>query len=245
MWKQLVQPDLSVKEAAGNCLIFSRKVFGAPAGIPSAREGWDFTKFKHADRNLPNVSVPVWFDHIGTYGKPPERKNWGHVAVYIPGRGVLSSPTSGFGQRWFTSIEQLEKVMPAKYIGWSEDINGKRVVINQGGEDMPITKEMEMTCSLMATGAYPGRDYNYKFTGTTDYNGMLTFWATQISRITKEVEQVAAQGSTGGNPGKDYSYPFVGKEWASYGNDLVKFWASQRQDSASGQLLKPGNYTVK
>lgn len=183
-WKALVTPNLNVSEAAGNCLIFTRKVFGAPAGIPSARESWDATQYKHRDFNFPNVAVPVYFDHVGTYGNPPVRKNWGHVVAYIPGRGYFSSPNRGAGGVWYQSIGEVEKAFNANYLGWTEDINGKRVAINEGG-DMPITKEQEQVVAILATGSLPGKDYNYPFVGTNNLDGMLNFWRAQPDELAK------------------------------------------------------------
>lgn len=44
-----------------------------------------------------------------------------------------------------------------------------------------ITKDQENVQSLLATGYYPGKDYNYRFVGTTDFDGLVNFWL-QISQ---------------------------------------------------------------
>jgi nucleoid-associated protein YgaU len=54
-------------------------------------------------------------------------KNWGHVVAYIPGAGFLSSPGSGYGQRWFGSVEEIERFFRCTFVGWSEDINTLQV----------------------------------------------------------------------------------------------------------------------
>lgn len=131
MTTQLVDPDASVNDYAGFCLRFTQSVYGAPARYASAKEAWDATSYKHGtEESIPYVSVPVWFDHYGTYGNPPTYANWGHVVTYFPGRGYLSSPLGKlgtYGQSWFDSIDQVERAFDAKYVGWSEDINGLRV----------------------------------------------------------------------------------------------------------------------
>jgi len=47
-----------------------------------------------------------------------------------------------------------------------------------------ITKDQENVCSIMATGGYPGKDYNYQFTGLdlnqANLDAMLQFWQGQI-----------------------------------------------------------------
>lgn len=101
--------------------------------------------------------------------------------------------------------------------------------INGKGGDMPITKEQEMVASLLATGSYPGKDYNYRFTGTTDYNGMFTFWETQQAKITPEMEKAVADGATGIKNviGNGYNSQFVGKPVVGYFPQMVAFWNSQ------------------
>lgn len=123
---QLVSPNTSVQDYAGWCLRFTQAVYGAPARFPTAWEAWLNTSLKHTDRDLPSVSVPVWFESWGDFGFG-EYKNWGHACAWIPGRGILSSPASGYGQTWFSSIEDAERRWGMKFAGWSEDINGLRV----------------------------------------------------------------------------------------------------------------------
>lgn len=91
----------------------------------SATEAANATNLRYYSRTMPSVSVPVWFDHWGTYqGK---YANWGHVVVWVPGRGFLSSPGVGFGQLWLSSLEEVEKTFNAKYRFWSLDINTLQV----------------------------------------------------------------------------------------------------------------------
>lgn len=139
MSTQLVQPNTNTKDTAGFCLRFVQSVYGAPAKYRSAWESWNATSIKHPNTEpIPDVSVPVWFSHFGTYGNPPSYENWGHVVAWIPGRGYLSSPGTGYGQEWFDNIAAIEARFNAKYVGWSEDINGLRVaeVNKQGASSM-------------------------------------------------------------------------------------------------------------
>lgn len=137
---QLVQPNLNVTDGAGWCLRFTQSVYGltgAPFWHPSAWAAWRATEYKHTGP-LPNASVPVWFSHYGTYGDPPTYGNWGHVVAYVPGKGFLSSPAwlrpgQTRGQLWLSSIEEVERTFNAKYVGWSEDLNGTRIINAAGG----------------------------------------------------------------------------------------------------------------
>jgi len=127
--------NLNVKSQAGWCLFFVQEVYGVPHLYRSAFDAYKATKFKHTTA-LPNYSVPVWFEHWGTYGTPPTYGNWGHVVAYVPGKGFLSAPGTGYGQQWFKSILEIEKYFNAKYVGWSEDISG----VTLKGDDMVTDK---------------------------------------------------------------------------------------------------------
>lgn len=132
-YRQLRKPNPAVKEYAGSCLKMSRLVFNVPSRYYTAWEAWDATKHFSRSRTLPkDVAVLVWFDWTGHVPGLGTRR-WGHVGVNFPGRGVLSSPLSGYGQRWFSSIAALENEMTratgtkVTYVGWSLDINGYMV----------------------------------------------------------------------------------------------------------------------
>lgn len=130
-YRQVHAPDSSTQDYAGMCLRFTQSVYGAPAQHRSAWDAWQATQFQHGTgEDLPAESVPVWFSHYGTYGNPPSYENWGHVVAKIGDR-FLSSPVGRlgtYGQSWFDSIEQIERTFNARYVGWSEDLNGLRIV---------------------------------------------------------------------------------------------------------------------
>lgn len=137
-YKQLIQANVSLYEKAGLCLSYARRVFGRPAVEPTAWDAWQRCRYKHTDRNFPKgVSFPVWFDHWGDYGGG--WLQYGHVAVVHTDGRVYSSPLTGYGHVWFASVDDLVRAFEAaganmKYVGWSEDISGGRV----------ITKEVDM-----------------------------------------------------------------------------------------------------
>lgn len=131
MYEQLVAPNLGTVGRYGWCLEYARKVFGAPVVEPTAWRGWENAKHKHANRNLPNVAVPLWFDYwqSGT--------RYGHVVVYVPNRGYFSSPynhTSNYAV--LGSIQEVERIYGCVYVGWSEDISNVRVARPKGAHDM-------------------------------------------------------------------------------------------------------------
>lgn len=142
-WTQTVTPRTGTRDWAGRCLPFAQSVFGAPVRHDYAFQAWQAAPGRHTDRNFPtNVAVLVWFSHWGTYYSYSkgiyEYVNAGHVAVWIPGRGYLSSPAFNRAdgqpsQQWFSTIEAVERTFGAKYVGWSEGINGLTVIRKTSG----------------------------------------------------------------------------------------------------------------
>lgn len=120
---QLIQPDTTVTEAPGWCLGMATKVFfGAQGGYGCATDAWNASPTKNGSREMPNVAVPVWFSW---WGQLDVYKDWGHVVVWIPGRGFLSSPgrwTDPVGQQWFNSLEEIERWFGCTYVGYTLDI---------------------------------------------------------------------------------------------------------------------------
>lgn len=140
---QLVQPNLNVKGTLGYCLVYVRDVFSAPWAGADAWTSWNHhTQFRHTDALPSGVYVPIWFDGYWN------GERYGHTAVYKDGK-VWSSPYKA-GQSFavLSSIAEVERIYKMKYVGWSEDIGGKRVVINKG-EDMP-TRSQIATMWLLA-----------------------------------------------------------------------------------------------
>lgn len=152
---QLIHPRLGTRDGVGWCLRFAQSVYGltgAPYWHESAWKAWLATEYKHTGP-LPDRSVPVWFSHWGTYGSPARYDNWGHVVAYVPGRGFLSSPAwlkpgTTAGQGWYSSTAEVEAAFGAKYVGWSEDLNGHRI-INYAGIPGTI-KESRMSAESYA-----------------------------------------------------------------------------------------------
>ncbi len=124
-WKALVPPRLGTQDATGMCLRFAQSFFGAPVRYASAWEAWQHVQGKYSPSDpLPDVPVLLWFEHWGTYGDPPTYGNWGHVAPYVPGDAIYTSPAGGYGQGRYATIAQIEAAFNCRYVGWSPDING-------------------------------------------------------------------------------------------------------------------------
>lgn len=115
------------KMPVGVCLLRVKFLAHLQAS-PTRQASWNAAKFRHETRSLPNVAVPLYFRWVNKIvGDPNFGVNQGHVVVFVPGRGFLSSPGKGFGQQWFDSIVAVENYFGCTFVGWTEDINGKRV----------------------------------------------------------------------------------------------------------------------
>lgn len=130
-WIQNAAPNLGTQDNPGWCLRFIQSVYGSPVAYPSATAAWNATGQKYATRDMPNVSVPVWFSCVLDLGDGQGPVDWGHVAAWIPERGqFLSSPlywSQGYGQSWVNSLEEFERILGASYVGYSADLNGLQI----------------------------------------------------------------------------------------------------------------------
>lgn len=129
-YQQLKAPNLSVSAPVGMCLNYARTAFGAPGGITYAWQAWQKTAYKHADQNFPGYPVPIWFSWV------VNGQEEGHVAIQMPNGQIYSSPwKTGTGHAVLPSIAELIRIYgdngkhQMTYQGWSEDINGVRVVV--------------------------------------------------------------------------------------------------------------------
>lgn len=138
-WQQLVKPNLSIVGKVGWCLEYARKVYGAPAVEPTAWDGWQRAKFKHANQSFPPVDVPVWFTFF------QGGVNYGHVAVRLSNGQIYSSPwKAGTTHAVLGSIAELERIYGAKFVGWTEDISNVRVVANkEEGKTVIKTEDLD------------------------------------------------------------------------------------------------------
>jgi hypothetical protein len=154
-YQQLVTPNPNITCWPGMCLQYVRQAFGAPLVEPTATDGWNKAKYKHADRNFPDgVWVPLWFAIPGIPA--------GHVALRAPDGSVYSTSDNSNTPHHHPSLDELiwyygPRVQPQyqlelQYLGWSEDISTVRVVqefalatesINTSEEDdMPSANEI-------------------------------------------------------------------------------------------------------
>ena len=128
--RQLKNPNLKHTDLPGWCLRFVRNAFGVSSKWDYAWQSWEASPTKHTDGLPSDVCVPVWFTWTGTIDGV--KRNWGDVAVWVPGSGVFGTPLKGGGNgsRWWPSVEERARAIGggAQYVGWTEDVNGVRVV---------------------------------------------------------------------------------------------------------------------
>lgn len=191
---QLVTPNVGTQDSAGFCLRFTQTVWGAPVRHATAWDAWEATEVKHSPaENIPGeVGVLAWFDHWGTYGG--QYGQYGHVVSWIPGKGYLSSPTNGYGQKWLGSIEEVERAYNCTYVGWSEDINGLRVAVVNTPQPKPVNNKKEDTKMMLAHKPQPdgsllfllfGDNFYLEFSGQDAANA----FAGQIGSASAPVSQ--------------------------------------------------------
>lgn len=137
--KQLVSPNLTVQGKAGWCLWVAQEVWGVPHLYPKAIDAWNASSASNHTDGLPDVSVPVYW----TFYDRSVGVEYGHIATYVPNRGIYSSPfNSSYGGEWYPSLQALtERVNQiaganCRYLGWSETLSGVQLVIEE--EDMTI-----------------------------------------------------------------------------------------------------------
>lgn len=127
-------PNFDVVSEPGMCLALVEEAYNTPEPFDSmfgcARDSWDASAFKHETNEMPGVPVPVFFSWVGTINGVT--KDWGDARIFVPGRGVFGSPLNWddpVGNSWVADLNEIERLIPgAKYLGWTEDISGFRVV---------------------------------------------------------------------------------------------------------------------
>lgn len=143
LWRQVVTPNLNVTAVLGRCLEYVQNAYGLRWTGSFALDGWNKNHSNHADRDIPQgVYVPVWFDGYWTGIR------YGHVVIYKDGVCYSSpwSAVSAAAGRHDTlgSIADVERIYRMTYLGWSEDMNGQRVIEENKEEEILKPSEAEI-----------------------------------------------------------------------------------------------------
>lgn len=189
-YTQVTAPNTTVQDGIGWCLRHTQSVFASPVAYPSARKAWDGQKGRHTGIPPLGISVPIWFDHYGTYGSPAYWDNWGHVATRLPDGRVLTSPfKSSYGSEIYPDIQSTMDALGgnAKYLGWSEYMNGKQVVKYEATKPnpQPATPAEEEDEDVKAIYYMNGKNY---VVGIFDSrSGFFTEYTTHDSRYNNRI----------------------------------------------------------
>lgn len=147
-YKQTIAPNLDnntlvvksggviLKDWYGYCLAVARSAYGVGPKANTAWNAWLATGFKHADRSFPQgVYFPVWFSGAGGAG---------HVVI-CNGTKAWSAPIT---HKPYFDVWDSVAIVEAKYgvqcVGWSEDINGVRVVEPITGGSMALSTRADL-----------------------------------------------------------------------------------------------------
>ncbi len=130
---QVASPNLTVIGRSGYCLEMQDNVWSAEHWYKYAEQSWNnSTGYTHPGELPPDdVSVLVYW----TYYDVKDSAEYGHIATWVPGRGVYSSTfNTAIGAEWYPSIQamtdRINKIPGAKsrYLGWSEVISNVTAV---------------------------------------------------------------------------------------------------------------------
>lgn len=219
--RQLVTPNLSTVGLVGWCLKFVEDAYSTPHLGATATDAWHATQFPHTDA-LPAAQVPVWFSYY------EGGENYGHVAINIPGQGVLSSPYKQDNtQQWFASIAQCEQVLNCKYLGWSEDLATVRLVegetMTQDAVEKLVSKTYRVATDIDATPEQAG------------------YWVSRIMADNNTAYELAVALGADDYKG-DPQFRYKGRH---YDEDMTtKYNQGLADGGGQATVLKPGKYQV-
>ena len=138
-WQTLVNVNMNTVSKPGMCLWLAEEAVGAPHWYGTAREAWDNASDRHfGDYNLPDAVVAVFWSWVGDLGEGP--LDYGHVALWVPGVGLFSSPRGwrdGVTNTVYSSIDEVSSWLGASFLGWSTDLAGLQLS-TWTGDQQPV-----------------------------------------------------------------------------------------------------------
>lgn len=175
---------------------------------------------------------------------------YGHIGVVLSGDRTFEENVNWPGVS--SKIVDGDRVYAARIgslaEGWRHDQHIYRLKTYKEGDMANFSEDQEKVAAYLATGSYPGSNYNYPFTqkdvNFDNLNEFLSTWAGRQTRITKQDENYVADSITGikGVIGwEGYNSQFLGQPVVLYYPQMVKFWIDY---AASLPKPEPGNVTV-
>lgn len=106
----------------GMCLKYCRMAYGIPPKYPSAIKAWNGAKRKFTNPHL----APIGAAHFWEVGQ------FGHIAIQSRNHGKVWSTDAPHTDRiGEVNIAWFEKRWGAKYLGWTNEVNGKRIPLTE------------------------------------------------------------------------------------------------------------------
>jgi hypothetical protein len=113
---------------SGMCQKFVRdQCWRVPSLYGSAIEAWNGARYKHPGDRTPPVGAPTYY-RGGNYGHAVIFCGQGHT-------GMRSTDCTSTGRVSDAAISWVENNWGYTYLGWTEDINGVRVIVPDEQED--------------------------------------------------------------------------------------------------------------
>lgn len=178
---QLVTPNLNITYRGGWCEKAIENTVGQDGVYGSAYKAW-LANVQHADVPPRGIYAPIYLN-MPNGPKDPDGTQQDDVALICPDGTVAAVALSGVHNGLF-KYPSLQAYINdyaknnggATYRGYGEYIGKVKVI----GDEM-LTAEQEQVLSLMATGSYPGKDYNYamsynKPATQENIDAMINFW---------------------------------------------------------------------
>jgi hypothetical protein len=145
---QAITPDPDIPCRPGWCLAYVNEAFGVPKVYPTAMASWLASPTQHRDMNFPRgVWVPLWF----SLATEPA----GHVALLAPDGAVWSTthPTAHTPTRHpdlADLFRAYSRYNPLTYLGWTEDVEGTRVLAGITAQSLTALEDKEMAIDVDA-----------------------------------------------------------------------------------------------
>lgn len=142
--QQLIQPNWNAVGSVGYCEQYVERVFSQPELASCAWAAWLATPVKHTDQGFPTgAAVVLYFSYVATIDGVT--KNWGHITVNDPAKGVIFSAPweEGTTHAELSSVAEVERLytthenggtQQVTYVGWSEYLANVRVAEPQGAD---------------------------------------------------------------------------------------------------------------
>lgn len=110
---------------AGYCQKYVRlQCWELPSLYGSAIEAWNGARWKHPGDRTPPLGAPCFYKG-GQYG---------HVVIWTDGGPIRSTDCPSSGRVSETDLAWPEREWGQTYLGWTEDLNGVRLPLGDGGD---------------------------------------------------------------------------------------------------------------